>query len=40
VVIIRIPVDYTANTTTGTPTVTTTADYRIYKFTQSGTITF
>lgn len=38
--IIRVPLAVTASATTGSPTVTTDATYRFYKFTQSGTITF
>jgi hypothetical protein len=30
----------TASATTGTPTVTTDGSYNIYKFTQSGSISF
>jgi hypothetical protein len=30
----------TANSTTGSPNVTVSGGYRIYKFTSSGTITF
>jgi hypothetical protein len=30
----------TASATTGTPTVTTPAGYRVYTFTSSGSITF
>jgi hypothetical protein len=41
VVILRYPDAYPlATATTGSPTVTTTGGYRIYKFTSSGTITF
>jgi hypothetical protein len=40
-VIIRYLVSYPAATaTTGSPTVTTDATYRYYKFTGTGTITF
>jgi hypothetical protein len=31
---------YTASSTTGSPTVTTDATYRYYKFTGNGSITF
>jgi hypothetical protein len=40
VVIIRYPDSYSAATTTGSPTITVTGGYRIYKFTGSGSITF
>lgn len=41
VVILRYPDTYPAATaTTGSPTITVTGGYRIYKFTGSGTITF
>lgn len=41
IVIIRYPDTYdAAAATTGSPTVTVTGGYRIYKFTSSGTITF
>ena len=40
VVILRYPDSYAAATTTGSPTITVSGGYRIYKFTQSGTITF
>jgi hypothetical protein len=39
-VILRYPDSYAAATTTGSPTVTVTGGYRIYQFTDSGTITF
>jgi hypothetical protein len=39
-VIIRILLSLTAASTTGSPTVTTDANYRYYTFTGSGTITF
>jgi hypothetical protein len=37
---LSIPLAFTAASTTGSPTVTTTATRRIYKFTGTGTITF
>jgi hypothetical protein len=41
VVILRYPDGYDAATaTTGSPTVTVTGGYRIYRFTSSGSITF
>lgn len=40
VLYIRYPVSYAAATTTGNPTVYTSGLYRIYRFTQSGSITF
>lgn len=40
VVVIAYPISYRAATTTGSPTVITTATTRIYQFTASGTITF
>jgi Concanavalin A-like lectin/glucanases superfamily len=41
IIIIRYPLYYNAAvSTTGSPTVTTTTDYRIYTFTASGSITF
>jgi hypothetical protein len=41
VVIIRYPDSYPAATsTTGSPTITVSGGYRIYRFTGSGTITF
>jgi hypothetical protein len=40
VVICRIPIAFTAASTTGSPTVTTSGNFRIYKFTGTGTITF
>jgi hypothetical protein len=41
VVIIRYPDSYSAaSATTGSPTITVTGGYRIYKFTSSGSITF
>jgi hypothetical protein len=41
VVIIRYPdTNSAATATTGSPTVTVTGGYRIYKFTDTGSITF
>lgn len=40
VVVIAYPISYRAATTTGSPTVITTATTRIYQFTSSGTIVF
>lgn len=40
VVLIRYPDTYAAASTTGSPTITVTGGYRIYKFTGSGSITF
>ena len=41
VVILRYPDSYTAAaSTTGSPTITVAGGYRVYKFTQSGSITF
>jgi hypothetical protein len=40
IVVIRYPTTYSAATTTGTVSYTTTDTYRIYTFTGSGTITF
>ena len=41
IVIIRYPDTYLpATATTGSPTITVTGGYRIYKFTGSGSITF
>jgi hypothetical protein len=40
-VVVRYPDSYpAAATTTGSPTITVTGGYRIYKFTGSGSITF
>jgi hypothetical protein len=41
VVIVRYPDTFSAaSATTGSPTVTVTGGYRIYKFTDTGSITF
>jgi hypothetical protein len=39
-VIISYADTYAAATTTGSPTITVTGGYRIYKFTGNGSITF
>jgi hypothetical protein len=40
VVIIRVLTTQAAQSTTGSPTITTSGSYTVYKFTASGTITF
>jgi hypothetical protein len=40
IVIIRHPDTFPQLTTTGSPTITTSGGYRIYKFTGTGTIKF
>jgi hypothetical protein len=37
---LRVDSSITASATTGSPTVTTSDGYRIYKFTSTGSITF
>jgi hypothetical protein len=39
-VLIRYPDAYRPATTTGSPTITVSGGYRIYKFTGNGSITF